>query len=105
MKKNNKGFTLAEMLIVVAIIGILIAILFPTFTSQLDKTRRAKNAANVRSKISEIQANALLDGNAASGEVDFGEGIDGYTIPGLDSASHSFSGKHTITCQAGGGCK
>lgn len=34
--KNKKGFTLMEMLIVVAIIAILIAIAIPTFTS-LDK--------------------------------------------------------------------
>ena len=38
MKKNNKGFTLAELLIVVAIIAVLVAIAIPVFTSQLEKS-------------------------------------------------------------------
>ena len=50
MKKltNKKGFTLMEMLIVVAIIVILVAISVPTFTSQLKKSRDAANDANER---------------------------------------------------------
>jgi prepilin-type N-terminal cleavage/methylation domain-containing protein len=39
MKKNNKGFTLAELLIVVAIIGVLVAISIPIFNNQLRKAR------------------------------------------------------------------
>ena len=43
MKKLNKkhGFTLAELLIVVAIIAVLVAISIPIFTSQLEKSRDA----------------------------------------------------------------
>ena len=33
MKKNKKGFTLAELLIVVAIIAVLVAISIPIFTT------------------------------------------------------------------------
>ena len=38
-KNNNKGFTLMEMLIVVAIIAVLVAIAIPVFTNQLEKAR------------------------------------------------------------------
>ena len=48
MKKNKKGFTLAELLIVVAIIAVLVAISIPIFTSQLRKARVAVNQANAR---------------------------------------------------------
>lgn len=46
--KNKKGFTLMEMLIVVAIIVILISVSMPMFSSQLSKARKATNDANVR---------------------------------------------------------
>ena len=46
--KNRKGFTLAELLIVVAIIAVLVAISIPIFTSQLEKSRFAVDQANVR---------------------------------------------------------
>ena len=49
MKKNNKGFTLAELLIVVAIIAVLVAIAIPVFTSQLERARESTDAANLRS--------------------------------------------------------
>ena len=48
MKQNKKGFTLAELLIVVAIIAVLVAISIPIFTSQLRKARVAVNQANAR---------------------------------------------------------
>ena len=54
MKKNNRGFTLAELLIVVAIIAVLVAIAIPVFTSQLEKSREATDVANIRSAYAEV---------------------------------------------------
>ncbi|MBR4702746.1 MAG: prepilin-type N-terminal cleavage/methylation domain-containing protein [Oscillospiraceae bacterium] len=61
MKKNNKGFTLAELLIVVAIIAVLVAIAIPIFTSQLEKSREATDAANIRDYYAEISTQLLVD--------------------------------------------
>ena len=52
MKKNKKGFTLAELLIGVAIIGVLVAISIPIFSSQLKKARFAVNQSDARSAMS-----------------------------------------------------
>lgn len=60
--KNNKGFTLMEMLIVVAIIAILVAIAIPSFTTQLEKAREAADIANIRSAYAEAMVK-YLDGN------------------------------------------
>ena len=47
--RRNEGFTLAELLIVVAVIGVLVAISIPIFSSQLEKSRRAVDISNARS--------------------------------------------------------
>ena len=60
--RSKKGFTLMEMLIVVAIIAILIAIAIPTFAAQLDKANQATDAANIRSAYAEAALNALENG-------------------------------------------
>ena len=48
VRGNKKGFTLAELLVVVAIVGILVAISIPVFTAQRSKARKATNLANLR---------------------------------------------------------
>ena len=49
MKKvNQKGFTLAELLIVVAVIAVLVAVAIPTFANQLEKSRQAVDVSNLR---------------------------------------------------------
>lgn len=64
--QNKKGFTLMEMLIVVAIIAVLVAIAIPVFTNQLEKAREATDAANIRSAYAEVMATALTDTDRAT---------------------------------------
>jgi len=46
--KNNKGFTLLELITVVAIIGVLAAIAIPQFNSYRDKTEKATVVSDCR---------------------------------------------------------
>ena len=72
MKKKRKGFTLAELLIVVAIIAVLVAIGIPIFTSQLEKSREATDAANIRVQYAQVMAEAItVDGNVNIDGKDF----------------------------------
>jgi prepilin-type N-terminal cleavage/methylation domain-containing protein len=63
---KNKGFTLGELLVVVAIIGVLVAVSVPIFTSQLKKARIATNLANARSAkaaaLAEYESSPDMDG-------------------------------------------
>lgn len=61
VRENKKGFTLAELLVVVAIVGILVAISIPVFTAQLSKARKATNQANMRAAKAAAIAQYLTD--------------------------------------------
>lgn len=52
---NKKGFTLMEMLIVVAIIAVLVAIAIPVFNGALTKSKEAADVANIRALYAEWQ--------------------------------------------------
>lgn len=97
MKKNNKkGFTLAELLIVVAIIAVLVAIAIPIFTNQLEKAREATDASNIRSYYAEI-ATALVSGDLDYTTADTMTVSGGYTATVTPLAT----GKFTVTVAAG----
>lgn len=61
---NKKGFTLMEMLIVVAIIAVLVAIAIPVFNGALTKSKEAADVANVRAAYAEWQVKMLTENEA-----------------------------------------
>lgn len=59
---NNRGFTLIEMMIVVAIIGILAAIAYPSYQSYVIKTKRTDMMTEMQNIASEIESRKLAQG-------------------------------------------
>lgn len=57
--RSKKGFTLIEMLVVIAIIAILVAIIIPVITDATRKAKASADAANLRVALSELNINAV----------------------------------------------
>ena len=58
------GFTLVELLVVVAIVGILSAVALPNFLSQTDKAKATEAKTNIASTLKQAHAKFLEDGVA-----------------------------------------
>ncbi len=65
---NNKGFTLAELLIVVGIIAILVAVAIPVFSGQLSKAKDSVMAANIRSARAQASVSYMMKDCKNGGE-------------------------------------
>ena len=48
MRKNNKGFSLAEFVIVIAILGALVGVIAPNYLKYVDRSKRAMDVANAK---------------------------------------------------------
>lgn len=66
--KNKKGFTIVELVIVIAVIAILAAVLIPTFGGVMDRAEDSAAIQNARNKYIEYLA---LDGNENKANANF----------------------------------
>ena len=87
-RKSQKGFTLMEMLIVVAIIAVLVAIAIPVFITLLDNAKEQVDAANLRSATSMAVTAYLTDTTPPTGS---------QTYVALDGNNHTMTVSTTGT--------
>lgn len=110
--RNSRGFTLAELLITVAIIGVLVAISIPVFASQTEKSREATDLSNVRAAYAEVMAEAITENMEYQEKTvplkqkqDDWQSADSVTIGGITHAKGEEDTDHWKgTPRAGGTC-
>lgn len=100
--RKKSGFTLAELLVVVAIIAILVAVAIPAFSAQRNKASKAVHESNARSFHAEATLEYLDDATKTSQTGKYSDGgtdvtytwtLDTNATPAVATVKH--------TCKAG----
>ena len=74
MKKNNKGFSLVELIVVILIMAIIAVALAPQVMKWVDKSKVStdvNNRANLKSSLDAAVADYLAEGNAIKNDFTF----------------------------------
>lgn len=66
-KMNNKGFSLVELIVVIAIMAVLVGVLAPMFIRYVEKSRESTDLQNLDSIITTIEAYCADKDNIGSG--------------------------------------
>lgn len=124
-KTNNKGFSLVELIVVIAIMAVLIGVLAPTFTKYVEQARRStdiQNAEEIKQAILADIADGTITGSGTTVTVGTGTGnvkpstmatiptIQGSinkggsftaTYDAVNGSCSVFNGSHNLTDAAG----
>ncbi|WP_404360018.1 type IV pilin protein [Methylotuvimicrobium sp. KM1] len=105
MKKSTKGFTLIELMITVAVIGILAAIAYPSYQDSVRKSRRADAKASLLGLANAMErhfteTNSYCDAGGAGGANTCGEATNDTGTPGIYSIPAQTANFYNITINA-----
>ncbi len=76
MQRTRSGFTLIELMMVVAIIALLVAIAFPLFTDQIDQTRRTDAMTGLNNTAQRLERCYTLENDYTACDLDEGDTFD-----------------------------
>ena len=77
MKKlNKKGFTIVELVIVIAVIAILAAVMIPTFSGIVEKANKSAVQQKAAAVYKEVYALDLADNGVVDGNIDQDEYVE-----------------------------
>ena len=98
-KKNNKGFTLVELVIAIAILAILVGLLAPQYTKYVEKSRKSADADNLEEMVKAVQVyEADTDkttAEIANGDYTIQMTANGVTATGLEAALSEYVPDYT----------
>lgn len=104
-KMNKKGFTIVELVIVIAVIAILAAVMIPTFSNIVDKANDSAALQKARNIYTEyvaahdyvnggaLQQNLIIQVSANEFVAVVGGSMGSTVYPELDDANAAFTGK------------
>lgn len=102
---NNKGFSLIELMIVIAIIGVISAVAFPSYTSYMEKSRRA-DAKIALTKMASIQERYYLQNSTYTttvADVGGADSDDGYYTLSIAAGADGIAEGFILTATADAG--
>ena len=111
MKRNNKkGFTIVELVIVIAVIAILSAVLIPTFSGITEKAQKSAAQQVARNVYTEVQAEDLYNDGLQNGTFASGVNVQSinanatYSVDtnGVVSFSYAHTNGYTATLNTNG---
>ncbi len=91
--KSKKGFTIVELVIVIAVIAILAAVLIPTFSNVISKANESACLQSAKSKFNELYAIDYSDGylDAKESGTALTDGNGNVLLDGYDTCKYSIS--------------